>query len=67
MSKIKCCYKCPDRSVSREGDHIVTCHSTCKRYFDEVVENNQEKELIQQHHRQLGDYIIARHSGSKKK
>lgn len=39
---IKCCYKCPDRVVTK----TYNCHSTCDKYISEKAEHDRIKELI---------------------
>lgn len=38
MSIIKCCYRCPDRTVG--------CHSVCEKYITQKAENDAIRERI---------------------
>lgn len=42
-----CCYKCEKRAVYKDGDKIVTCHSTCERWKEQKEKNEKKKALIQ--------------------
>ena len=46
MKKIECCHNCTERFVYKEGDNLVTCHSTCQRYKDESNELKEHNTMI---------------------
>lgn len=48
MYKIECCHGCTERAVWKDGEKIMTCHSTCKDYIKESNALKERNEMIHQ-------------------